>query len=72
MPGMIYEPRPVEHVPGDCRDPHREERMNPTSHPRCIALIAIAALMAAITAAATAIPAWRASRLKPSGVLHAD
>ena len=52
MPGMIYEPRPGEHVPGDGRDPHHEERMNPTSHPRCTALIATAALMAAITAAA--------------------
>jgi mono/diheme cytochrome c family protein len=52
MPGMIYEPRPGEHAPGDCRDPHREERMNPTSHPRGTALIAIAALMAAISAAA--------------------
>ncbi len=29
-------------------------------------------IVAAITAAATAIPAWRASRLKPSGVLHAE
>jgi ABC-type antimicrobial peptide transport system permease subunit len=29
-------------------------------------------LVAAITAAATMIPAWRASRLAPSGVLHAD
>ena len=30
------------------------------------------AVVAAITAVATAIPAWRASRLKPSGVLHTD
>jgi putative ABC transport system permease protein len=30
------------------------------------------AIVAGITAVATAIPAWRASRLKPSGVLHAD
>ena len=30
------------------------------------------AIVAAITAVATAIPAWRASRLKPSGVLHTD
>jgi len=30
------------------------------------------AIVAAITAVATAIPAWRASRLKPSGVLHSD
>ena len=30
------------------------------------------ALVAAITGAATMIPAWRASRLKPSGVLHAE
>ncbi len=29
-------------------------------------------IVAAITAAATAIPAWRASRLKPSGVLHSE
>jgi predicted permease len=29
-------------------------------------------IVAAITAAATAIPAWRASRLKPSGVLHTE
>jgi putative ABC transport system permease protein len=29
-------------------------------------------IVAAITAIATAIPAWRASRLKPSGVLHAE
>ena len=29
-------------------------------------------IVAAITALATAIPAWRASRLKPSGVLHSD
>jgi putative ABC transport system permease protein len=29
-------------------------------------------IVAAITAAATAIPAWRASRVKPSGVLHSD
>jgi len=30
------------------------------------------AVVAGITALATAIPAWRASRLKPSGVLHAE
>jgi ABC-type lipoprotein release transport system permease subunit len=30
------------------------------------------AIVAAITTVATAISAWRASRLKPSGVLHAD
>ena len=30
------------------------------------------AIVAAITALATAIPAWRASRLQPSGVLHTD
>jgi ABC-type lipoprotein release transport system permease subunit len=30
------------------------------------------AIVAAITAVATAIPAWRASRLKPSVVLHAE
>jgi putative ABC transport system permease protein len=30
------------------------------------------AIVATITAIATAIPAWRASRLQPSGVLHAD
>ena len=30
------------------------------------------ALVVAITALATMIPAWRASRLKPSGVLHAE
>jgi putative ABC transport system permease protein len=30
------------------------------------------AIVAAITAVATAIPAWRASRLAPSGVLHTD
>jgi ABC-type antimicrobial peptide transport system permease subunit len=30
------------------------------------------AIVAAITAVATAIPAWRASRLQPSGVLHTD
>jgi predicted permease len=30
------------------------------------------AIVAAITAAATAIPAWRASRLAPSGVLHSE
>jgi predicted permease len=29
-------------------------------------------IVAAITAVATAIPAWRASRLKPSGVLHSE
>jgi ABC-type lipoprotein release transport system permease subunit len=29
-------------------------------------------LVAAITAFATMIPAWRASRLAPSGVLHAE
>ena len=29
-------------------------------------------IVAAITAIATAIPAWRASRLKPSGVLHSE
>lgn len=29
-------------------------------------------LVVLITALATMIPAWRASRLKPSGVLHAD
>ena len=32
----------------------------------------VIAVVAAITALATAIPAWRASRLKPSGVLHSD
>ena len=31
MLGMIYEPRPGEHVPGDGRDPDREERMNHVS-----------------------------------------
>ena len=30
------------------------------------------ALVAAITALATMIPAWRASRLQPSGVLHTE
>ena len=30
------------------------------------------AIVVAITAVATAIPAWRASRLKPAGVLHAE
>ena len=29
-------------------------------------------LVLCITALATMIPAWRASRLKPSGVLHAE
>jgi ABC-type lipoprotein release transport system permease subunit len=29
-------------------------------------------VVAAIAALATAIPAWRASRLKPSGVLHTE
>ncbi len=35
-------------------------------------LAAAIMIVAAITAAATAIPAWRASRLEPSGVLHAE
>ena len=30
------------------------------------------AIVAVITAVATAIPAWRASRLKPSGVLQSE
>jgi ABC-type lipoprotein release transport system permease subunit len=30
------------------------------------------AIVAAITIAATAIPAWRAARLEPSGVLHEE
>ncbi len=37
-----------------------------------IMLGAAIALVAAITGAATMIPAWRASRLKPSGVLHSE
>ena len=35
-------------------------------------LVASIALVAGITALATMIPAWRASRLAPSGVLHTD
>jgi predicted permease len=35
-------------------------------------LSASVALVVAITVVATMIPAWRASRLKPSGVLHTD
>jgi putative ABC transport system permease protein len=37
-----------------------------------VMLSAAIAIVAAITAVATAIPAWRASRLKPSGVLHSE
>ena len=37
-----------------------------------LTLGAAIAIVAAITAVATAIPAWRASRLNPSGVLHAE
>ncbi len=37
-----------------------------------LTLAAAIAIVAAITAVATAIPAWRASRLAPSGVLHAE
>jgi predicted permease len=37
-----------------------------------IMLGAAVTVVAAITALATAIPAWRASRLKPSGVLHTE
>jgi ABC-type antimicrobial peptide transport system permease subunit len=35
-------------------------------------LVAAVVLVGAITALATMIPAWRASRLAPSGVLHGD
>ena len=35
-------------------------------------LAAAVLIVAVITAVATAIPAWRASRLQPSGVLHAE
>ena len=35
-------------------------------------LLGAIVLVAAITALATMIPAWRASRLAPSGVLHGD
>ena len=37
-----------------------------------IMLVGAIVLVAAITALATMIPAWRASRLQPSGVLHSD
>ena len=37
-----------------------------------VALTSAIALVCVITALATMIPAWRASRLKPSGVLHTD
>jgi ABC-type antimicrobial peptide transport system permease subunit len=37
-----------------------------------LTLSAAIVLVAAITALATMIPAWRASRLAPSGVLHTD
>ena len=40
----------------------------PASDPLMLSLAI--ALVAAITAVATMIPAWRASRLAPSGVLH--
>jgi len=35
-------------------------------------LSAAIVVVAAIAAFATMIPAWRASRLKPSGVLHSE
>jgi ABC-type lipoprotein release transport system permease subunit len=35
-------------------------------------LTAAIALVAAIAALATMIPAWRASRLNPAGVLHPE
>jgi hypothetical protein len=37
-----------------------------------VMLGAAVTIVAAMTAVATAIPAWRASRLQPSGVLHAE
>jgi ABC-type antimicrobial peptide transport system permease subunit len=37
-----------------------------------VALTSAIGLVCVITALATMIPAWRASRLKPSGVLHTD
>ncbi|HVH55020.1 MAG TPA: ABC transporter permease [Vicinamibacterales bacterium] len=42
----------------------------PASDPLMLSLAIV--LVAAITAVATMIPAWRASRLAPSGVLHND
>ena len=55
-----------------CRDASSRARSTRSARRIPLMLAGAIVLVAGITAMATMIPAWRASRLKPSGVLHAD